>query len=65
MLILGSLNLSEELINEFVIDSQNTTAGKPSPARNLKVDIFKAEKTGKMRKFTEVDFLRRKFVPHH
>jgi hypothetical protein len=29
---------------------------------NFKVDIFKAEKTGKLRKFTEVVFLRRKSV---
>ena len=28
------------------------------------MDIFKAEKTGKLRKSTEVGFLRRKSVPH-
>ena len=30
---------------------------------NFKVDIFKAEKTGNLRKSTEVNFLRRKSVP--
>ena len=31
---------------------------------NFKVDIFKAEKTGNLRKVPEVVFLRRKSVPH-
>ena len=31
---------------------------------NFKVDIFKAEKPGNLRKFTEADFLKRKSVPY-
>ena len=42
--------------NIFALPSEKTGLNAKFSHENLKVDIFKAEKTGKLRIFTEVDF---------
>ena len=47
----------------MALPSEKTRFNADYGQENFKVDIFKAEKTGKLRKFTEAVFLRWKSVP--